>query len=121
MKLEIEKNLKYVFLFIHAAFLTAGLFYLQTSQITYGIYFVTASVLGLNYYTLYQEIQIQRRLEAHLNLIDEAIQESEEFKQGVKKKKTGTGDSEMSKEELEELLDTAKQQIQNIETQGEEQ
>lgn len=86
-KLDFEFSIQGSFLILHILFIAGAAFYGYNNQFQVSILFITSSAISLLYYTLFQTSSIQRRQQAHLNLIEEAIQESEEFKEGVKKKK----------------------------------
>lgn len=100
--LDFDASLKHTFIVLHVLFLGGSASYIILEQNQIAMFFGISSIISLIYYGLYTEIEIQRRLQAHLNLIEEAIQGSEEFKERVNKK-TKTED-EVEKIEDEEQI-----------------
>lgn len=98
-KYDLDLSLKQLFMMLHVLFLTGAAFYVGTSQNQYAIFFAISSVLSLLYYVIYQTGHIQTRVQAHLNLIEEAVKNSEEFKQKVEKASDDNHKEEKKQEE----------------------
>lgn len=93
--IDFDASLKHAFIIIHVLMLGGAGVYTFLENFVAGAYFGVSSVVALIYYLMYQTGETQRRIEAHLNLIEQAVKESEEFRERVSKKsKEGEGPKE---------------------------
>lgn len=103
--IDFDNSLKNVFIIIHIATLAITGFYIATKEITTALAFLNTSVIALLYYIMFTENAIQRRIQAHLNLIDKAVNESKEFKEKVTKKKQGANtETKTNKQKITDKL-----------------
>lgn len=84
--LDFDASLKHSFIILHVLFLGGAASYIVLDQNQIAMFFGISSAISLIYYIMYQEMETQRRIQAHLNLIEEAVEGSEEFREGMSKK-----------------------------------
>lgn len=97
---DIEADFRVLFFFLHIILFIAAAVYTALGNRQYAILFATTSLISLIYFVIYKVTQVNRRLRAHLNLIEEAIQDSEEFRKGVKKQSEKDGEVTRSLEDI---------------------
>lgn len=73
--LDFEASLKHVFIILHIGFLLISAGYLRIGNPTNAIFFSASSILCLIYYVLYKQVQIQRRIKASINLLEQEVGE----------------------------------------------
>lgn len=110
--LDFEASLKQVFLLLHVGMLGGAAAFLYFDQTRTAIFFAASSTISLLYYVMYQNNELHTRLQAHLNLIEEAVNNSKGFREGVTQKQSKHQKSleerlqETNTEEATELIAT---------------
>jgi len=84
--IDFDASLRHTFIILHVLFIAGAAGYIHLEQYNYAIFFGLSSIAALLYYQMFQNRAVLTRLQAHLNLIDQAITDSEEFREGVRKK-----------------------------------
>lgn len=97
--LDFNASLKHTFIILHVLFLGGAASYIVLDQNQIAMFFGISSVISLIYYVMYQEMETKRRIQAHLNLIEEAVEGSEDFRQRMSKKDDPEEDEEPSLED----------------------
>ena len=71
--LDLDFNLKYVFLILHVAFLAGGAFYMALGQQKTALIFIVSSVMALNYFLVYLTEILQRRNTAEVRMLEQKL------------------------------------------------
>lgn len=77
----LEKSLHAIFSIVHMTGLFLGGYYFMSGNNSNALFFMSVSVMGLLYMVMYISLTISRREQAHLNMIQDKLDEEEEVEQ----------------------------------------
>lgn len=98
---DFDISLKKTFIGMHVLFIAGAAIYISQGKYEYATFFAISSVLALLYVVMYQTGLLQTRMQAHLNLIEEAVKKSEDFRERVEyESEQGNGETSDLKEIL---------------------
>lgn len=123
--LDFDASLKHSFIILHVLFLGGAASYIILDQNQIAMFFGISSAISLIYYVMYQEMETKRRIQAHLNLIEEAVEGSEDFRERMSKKDAPKEDEEepsleekLGNKNVEEAKEFIDQHLETYETQA---